>query len=184
MRAPERASEAGRRRRSCTALLGRELTDRGDISRAAAELGVDLASGGASLVVRAHAHVPGDDGWRARVLAVAERGARAARAPARWPRSSSGPRRPGAEVVVLVPGGDERRRPRAPPRASLRELQAALPGLTLRARAAAAWPRDPVDLARAGNEALLAANVAEGDAEHAGARLRRHRRLPAAAARR
>ncbi|MDQ3630675.1 MAG: helix-turn-helix domain-containing protein, partial [Actinomycetota bacterium] len=66
-----------------------------------------------------------------------------------------------AEVVVLVPCGDDAAAQRAAD-GVLRELQAGLPGHTFalgRSRVAL----DAADLARAGNEALLAANVAEGD---------------------
>jgi DNA-binding PucR family transcriptional regulator len=66
----------------------------------------------------------------------------------------------GAEVVVLVPGGDGEGGRAA--EGVLRELRAGLSGHTFalgRSRAAG----DPLQLDRAANEALLAANVAEGD---------------------
>jgi DNA-binding PucR family transcriptional regulator len=96
------------------------------------------------------------------VLATAERGARAVvasavAAPAH--RDSQA-----AEVVLLVPGGDDAVAKRAA-EGVLRELQASLSGHTFalgRSRVA----EDPMDLHRAGNEALLAVNVAEGDEEH------------------
>ena len=89
----------------------------------------------------------------------------AARAPSCRPRS---PRRPSArlaaaEVIVLVPSGDDSVAKRAA-EGVLRELQAGLPGHSFaigRSRVAL----DPLDLHRAGNEALLAVNVAEGDEE-------------------
>ena len=65
---------------------------------------------------------------------------------------------------MLVPGDDDAVAKRAA-EGVLRELQAGLPGHTFavgRSRVAA----DPLDLHRAGNEALLAVNVAEGDDEH------------------
>jgi DNA-binding PucR family transcriptional regulator len=71
---------------------------------------------------------------------------------------------PAAEVVLLVPGGDDAVAKRAA-EGVLRELQASLPGHSFalgRSRVA----DDPIDLHRAGNEALLAVNVAEGDEEH------------------
>jgi DNA-binding PucR family transcriptional regulator len=71
------------------------------------------------------------------------------------------PEQPAAEVTMLLPGGDEAQAARAA-ETVLRELQAGLPGhsFTLgRSRPAA----DAADLHRAGAEALLAANVAEGD---------------------
>jgi DNA-binding PucR family transcriptional regulator len=70
----------------------------------------------------------------------------------------------GAEVVVLVPGAEEDIAARTA-EAMLRELGEALPGHTFavgRSRVNA----DPLLLDRAGNEALLAANVAEGDADN------------------
>jgi DNA-binding PucR family transcriptional regulator len=106
--------------------------------------------------------VPTEEGWRARVLATAERGVRAVvttAIAALAERDSSA-----AEVVVLVPGGDDAVAKRAA-EGVLRELQAGLPGYSFavgRSRVAG----DPVDLHRAGNEALLAVNVAEGDDEH------------------
>jgi DNA-binding PucR family transcriptional regulator len=69
---------------------------------------------------------------------------------------------PGAEVVVIVPGAEEGVAARAA-EGVLRELQASLPGHTYslgRSRGAAAN-----ELSRAAREAILAANVAEGDPE-------------------
>ncbi len=69
----------------------------------------------------------------------------------------------GAEALVLIASGDEAGAKRAAD-AVLRELIAGLPGHTFavgRSRVA----DDPGDLARAANEALLAANVAEGNTE-------------------
>ena len=69
----------------------------------------------------------------------------------------------GAEVLLLVPGGEEPLAARAA-EAVLRELEAALAGYTFaigRSRIA----EDPVDLPRAVSEALLAANVAQGSSD-------------------
>ncbi len=160
VRAPERAS-----REALTAFLEQALTRgfaaREDLLARAGELAIDLADGASVVVARAHAHVATDDGGRARVLAAAERGARAA-VPGAVAAPSTRPDPVGAEVVVLVPGAAE-----AGPRAAdavLRELHAALPGHTFAVGRSRFTP-DPVDLPRAGNEALLAANVAEGHAE-------------------
>ena len=112
------------------------------------------------LVARAHAHVPVEEGWRARVLATAERGARAvvptrdrrARRARDWPPPRSSCSCPAARTAIAKRAAE----------GVLRELQAGLPGHTFaigRSRVAL----DPLDLHRAGNEALLAANVAEGD---------------------
>ena len=83
VRAPERASEAAQAA-FLRAVLRREVTDRGDIVARAAELGVDVAAGAALIVVRTHHYAPADEDWRGRVLAAAERAARAS-APARSP---------------------------------------------------------------------------------------------------
>ena len=160
VRAPARASQeaAGAFVRD---VLAREIVSRDDLLARASELGLDLEQGGSILVARAHAHVPTEDGWRSRVLAIAERGARAVAGgavavPAERDTSA-------AEVVVLLPGEDEALARRAG-EGVLRELEAGLPGHSFslgRSRVAT----DPLELARAGNEALLAANVAEGDAD-------------------
>ncbi|MDX6539452.1 MAG: hypothetical protein QOI71_1062 [Gaiellales bacterium] len=158
VRAPARASQEASSA-FLHAVLGREIANGDDLLSRAADLGVDLHSGGSILVARSHAHVPTEEGWRARVLAIAERGARAVvastlAAPAA--RDS-----PAAEVVLLVPGGDDAVAKRAA-EGVLRELQASLPGHSFalgRSRVA----EDPMELHRAGNEALIAANVAEGN---------------------
>ncbi|MEA2253422.1 MAG: hypothetical protein QOG70_3664 [Solirubrobacteraceae bacterium] len=161
VRAPERASEQALGA-FLRAVLDRDLSGREDILARAGELGIDLVEGATIVVARAHPHVPAEDGWRQRVLSAADRGARAVASGA---AATLSPRDevPGAEVVVLVPGTDDAAAARAA-EAILRELQGALPGHTFalgRSRAAS----DPADLHRAGAEALLAANVAEGDAE-------------------
>jgi hypothetical protein len=121
--------------------------------------------------VWARPHQPEEGDWRARVLTVAERGARAVEraaiaAPvhAGWARGGNGPNEDAGplaerELVIVVPGPDPTTARRAST-AVLRELEAALPEFTIvvaRSRHAA----DPADLHRAGAEALLAANVAE-----------------------
>jgi sugar diacid utilization regulator len=134
-----------------------------DVERLAAALGLDLTEGGAVLVARAHAHVAVEDGWRARVLGVVERGARGA-SPGALAALADPAERSGVEVVVLLPGADDARAARAV-EAVHRELQAALPGHTFalgRSRSA----EEAAELQRGAAEALLAANVAEGDAEH------------------
>ena len=126
------------------------------------EVGVDLGDGATVVVARAHAHVATDDGWRQRVLATAERGARAAVPGAVAALTDRAETASGVEVVALVPGGEAEGERAA--EGVLRELRAGLQGHTFalgRSRSAA----DPLHLDRAGNEALLAANVAEGDEE-------------------
>jgi sugar diacid utilization regulator len=161
VRAPARASQQASSG-FLHAVLRRELSEHDEIVTRGAALGLDLLPGASVLVARAHPHVPTEEGWRARVLATAERGARAVVATAiaaLADRESSA-----AEIVVLVPGGEDAVAKRAA-EGVLRELQAGVPGYSFavgRSRVAG----DPVDLHRAGNEALLAVNVAEGDDEH------------------
>jgi sugar diacid utilization regulator len=160
IRAPARASELAVSE-FLHDLLGRRLVDPADIVERAEAIGADVTGGGAVVVVRAQLHVPTEEGWRERVITVAERGARAA-APTAIAASSGRTDAIGSEVVVLVPGDEPGAGERVAD-ALLRELAASLPGHTFalgRSRLAS----DPGDLPRAGNEALLAANVAEGDA--------------------
>ena len=160
VRAPARASQEANAV-FLRVILARDLLDVEEIVSRGSELGLDLRDGGSVLVVRAHPHVPVEEGWRARVLATAERGARAVvptaiAAPAERETAA-------AEVVVLVPGGEDATAKRTA-EGVLRELQAGLQGHTFaigRSRVAT----DPQDMHRAANEALLAVNVAEGDEE-------------------
>jgi len=152
-RAPQRAT-AEAAQAFVAALLAGEVDD-------AASVGLELDAGASVLVARARSHAPVDDGWRDRVLAAVDRGARGAASRA-VSALSHRPEVPGAEVVVIVPGGEEANAARAA-ESVLRELESALPGYTFslgRSRGAAAG-----DLHRAAREAILAANVAEGDAE-------------------
>jgi sugar diacid utilization regulator len=157
LRAPDRASQAAQ-----TAFLGavlrREVTDRGDIVARGAELGVDLAKGGAVVVVRAHHFAPADEDWRARVLSAAERAARTS-APGALAGVLDGHGDPNGRVVLLLPTAEDSGVRRVA-EAIARELHASLHGFTF-AVGHSRVAHDPVDLYRAGNEALLAANVAE-----------------------
>jgi sugar diacid utilization regulator len=158
LRAPERASEAAATA-FLAAVLRREVTDRGDIVARGEELGADLSRGGAVVVVRTHHYAPAEEDWRARVLAASERAARATSAGALAAMFDAPPEGTG-HVVVLVPATGDADVHRAAD-AIGRELRSALHGFTFaigHSRNAA----DPVDLYRAGNEAILAANVAEG----------------------
>jgi DNA-binding PucR family transcriptional regulator len=156
VRAPERASEE-----AATSfqrdVLARRIEHREDLLARGKELGTDLSSGGSVVVVRAHPRSPTEDDWRLRLLAVAGRGARSI-----VPGAIAAPALEDAgEVVVLVPDpdGDTSRRVGA---AVLRELESGLPGFAF-AIGRSRHAEDPLDLARARNEALLAANVVEGD---------------------
>jgi sugar diacid utilization regulator len=157
LRAPERASEAAQAG-FLRAVLHRNVTDRGDIVARAAELGVDVEDGAAVIVVRAHHYAPAEEDWRARVLAAAERAARAA-APGSIAAIDELPNDSAGQVLVLAPAGDEAAARRAA-EAVARELQAALHTHSF-SLGYSRVAHDPVDLYRAGNEALLAANVAE-----------------------
>ncbi len=161
VRAPERVSETAAAD-FMGALLRRELTEREELIAQARELSLEVADGASVIVARAHPQTPTDEGWRARVRAVAERGARAvvSRSIAALSERDG---TVGAEVLLLVPGGEEPQAARAA-EAVLRELEAALAGYTFaigRSRIA----EDPVDLPRAVSEALLAANVAQGGSD-------------------
>jgi sugar diacid utilization regulator len=161
VRAPERVSETAAAD-FMGALLRRELTEREELIAQARELSLEVADGASVIVARAHPQAPTDEGWRARVRAVAERGARAvvSRSIAALSERDG---TVGAEVLLLVPGGEEPLAARAA-EAVLRELEAALAGYTFaigRSRIA----EDPVDLPRAVSEALLAANVAQGGSD-------------------
>jgi sugar diacid utilization regulator len=157
VRAPSRASEAATAA-FLGAVLRREVTDRGDIAARGAELGADLGGGGAVVVVRARHYAPAEEDWRARVLAAAERAARAS-APGSLAAVLETGQEGSDQVVVLVPAGadvDVRRVAEAVGR----ELRSALHGFTY-AIGHSRPATDPVDLYRASNEAILAANVAE-----------------------
>jgi DNA-binding PucR family transcriptional regulator len=156
LRAPERASEAAQAA-FLDAVLHREITGREEIVARAGELGVDVTAGSAVVVVRAHHYAPADEDWRARVLAAAERAARSSA-----PGSLAAVVDSGHVVVLLPADGDAEVRRVAS--AIARELRSSLHGFTFavgHSRVAAS----PVDLYRAGNEALLAANVAEAGPE-------------------
>jgi DNA-binding PucR family transcriptional regulator len=164
VRAPERASEMAAAE-FLRAILRRELTAREELLARAQELSLDVQDGASMIVARAHPQAPTDEGWRARVRAVAERGARAvvSRSIAALSEREGAGTMVGAEVLLLVPGGEEATAARAA-EAVLRELEAGLAGYTFalgRSRIA----EDPADLPRAAGEALLAANVAQGGSD-------------------
>jgi sugar diacid utilization regulator len=164
LRAPARASELAVAE-FLHDLLGRRVVAADELVARAAEIGVDLSAGAAVVVVRAQLHVPTEEGWRERVVTVAERGARAAvptAVAASSGRAGAGAEFIGSEVVILVPSDDAAAAERVG-EGVLRELGASLPGHSF-ALGRSRFAADPADLPRAGNEALLAANVAEGDA--------------------
>jgi len=141
-------------------VLERRTTDRDNLVARGNELGINLASGGSVIVVRAMPLQPAEGDWRARILSVAERGVRgvergylaAAVEITAWGRVHE------AELVILVPAADADL-PARVAQAIRRELDESAPGFqTAVARSRPA--SDPVDLHRAGAEAFLAANVA------------------------
>jgi PucR C-terminal helix-turn-helix domain len=156
-RAPEWASDeaAGEFVR---AVLDRKVTDRGDLVARAAELAADVEPGGGVVVARATPRAAQTGDWRARVLVVALRSLRAASSGAIAELGEDGDK---AAVSAIVPAAELDHLDRAA-RALTRELAASLPGFHLTV-ARSRWVGDPVDLYRAGQEALLAANVAEAD---------------------
>jgi DNA-binding PucR family transcriptional regulator len=167
VRAPERQSEAAQAA-FLRALLERSVTDRGDIVARASELGVDVGGGSAIIVVRAQHYAATELDWRGRVLAVCERATRATAKGAiaavlDHPGSTAG-----AGMVVLMVAADSGDGIRRTAGVVARELQAALGGFSF-AVGHSRVATDPVDLFRAGQEALLAANVAQatpgGDSE-------------------
>jgi sugar diacid utilization regulator len=159
-RAPERASEAAVAG-FLHDLLDRRVTDRDNIIARGKELGVSLEAGASVVVARAHPHAPEEGDWRARVLAIVERGARgvatgslaAAAEPSARPGNHDG------EMLVLIPGDDGALAQRVA-EAVRRELEANLTAYSI-AVALSRPARNPADVHRAGSEALLAANVAE-----------------------
>jgi sugar diacid utilization regulator len=159
VRAPERASEeaaVGFQR----AVLEGKIESRDDLLARGKELGIDLGAGASVVIIRAHPRSPSEEDWRRRLLALAARGARSI-APGAIAAPTGEEAR--GEVAVLVPDGDGEVGRRTAS-AILRELEAGLPGFAFavgRSRRA----EDPLDLARGRNEALLAANVVEGEPE-------------------
>src|SRR5262245_28847475 len=153
------------------ALLEREVTDRGDISARAAELGTDLADGAGVLIARVVPHVTQTGEWRARVLAIALRAVRAISPGALGAEGNQ--EAEGNEVIAIVPADGEEKLARAAD-ALANELEAGLTGFTINVSQSRV-ALDPVDLYRAGQEALLAANVGEAEGtrvlafEHTGA---------------
>jgi sugar diacid utilization regulator len=140
------------------AVLGRGVTDRGDIVARGAELGADLERGAGVLVFRAAPRAPQTGEWRQRVMTLALRVLRSL-APGALASSEEG--EAAAEITVIVPAEDDERLARAAAGLA-RELDDSLAGFHMtvgRSRRCA----DPVDLYRAGNEARLAVNVGEAE---------------------
>ncbi len=158
VRAPERASEEAATA-FLRAVLRREIADADDLIARGKELGTDLSKGASVLVARAHPRITTEDDWRRRLLAVAGRGARSI-APGVIAAPSEGD--PDAVLVLIPdPDGDTGRRVSA---AILREVESGLSGFVF-AIGRSRRVEDPRDVQRAGNEAMLSANVVEGESE-------------------
>ncbi len=157
VRAPARASEEAAET-FLRDVLGRRIDARDDLVARGTELGIDLAGGGTVLVARAHPRQATEDDWRRRLLALAGRGARGVA-----PGSIAVLDEAAGQVTLLVPDGDgdAGRRVAA---ALQRELESGLTGFAF-AIGRSRRSEDPIELPRAGDEALLAANVVEGDPE-------------------
>jgi sugar diacid utilization regulator len=158
VRAPEWASEEAAADFQRAVLAGR-IADRDDLIARGRELGIDLSQGASVLVVRGHPRMPTEEDWRRRLLALSARAARSVAGGAIATTAESEPER--VTALLPDPGGDAGRRACG---AVARELESGLPGFAFtigRSRRT----EDPLELARAADEALLAANVVEGDAE-------------------
>ncbi len=166
VRAPERASEEAATSFQ-RAVLEHRIPDRDDLVARERSSGRTSSAGGSR-------------GRRARASTQPDRG--------RLAPSAAGRRRPGARSIapgsIAAPSRQRRRRGhgarsrprrrhrppsrlRHPARARVRPI-----GLRVRDRPQPA-AEDPLDLHRAGNEALLAANVVEGDPERSSSHTRR-----------
>ncbi|HKB52096.1 MAG TPA: helix-turn-helix domain-containing protein [Solirubrobacterales bacterium] len=141
-----------------SAVLAREVTDRGDIVARAAELGADLEKGAGAFVLRAAPRAAQTGEWRVRVLTLAMRTLRSL-APGALATVEEG--EVATEIAVIVPAEGEERLQRAAAGLA-RELEDALAGFHLTI-GVSRQVADPVDLYRAGNEARLAVNVGEAE---------------------
>jgi sugar diacid utilization regulator len=158
VRAPERASEAAADT-FLRAVLAGAIEDPEDMLARGKELGSDLSAGVTVLIARAHPRVATEDDWRRRLLALARRAARSVAGGAIATPSVED----AGQIAVLIPDADGESGRRAAS-ALMRELESGLPGFTF-AIGRSRPTRDPAEFRRAGNEALLAANVVEGDPE-------------------
>ncbi len=162
VRAPARASQE-EASAFCKALLEGDFDDGDAVAERAAELGFDVGGPVASVVVRVHPHVSGDEGWRARTLSAVERGARAVHSAALVGSLARG--EVACEVAVLVPSATDDTTVRTA-EAAYSELDAVLPGHAISVGHGRP-SEEPGDLPRAMQEALLACNVGEGDPDAA-----------------
>jgi sugar diacid utilization regulator len=155
-RSPEWASEEASGA-FVRAVLGREVTDRGDLIARAAELGAELEPGAGVVIARVSPTAPQTGEWRSRVLTLALRALSSASAGGLAALDEDEV----AEVVAIVPAAEVERLERAA-KAVVAELREGLSGFAITA-AHSRLAQDPVDLFRAGKEARLALNVAEAE---------------------
>ena len=120
VRAPERASQAAASA-FVQRLFDRDQAARENVAAAAERVGLGLEHGATVVVVRAHSHAPAGDGWRARALEVADRGARAVvpgALAARAELTATSGRRGGPDPAGRRRGGGAPRRRLRPARAA------------------------------------------------------------------
>jgi len=141
------------------AVLGREVTDRGDIVARAAEMGAELEQGAGVAILRAAPRAAQSGEWRARVMTLATRALRSL-APGALASAADG-NEGAVEIAAILPAEDDEQLARAATGLA-RELDDSLAGfhVTIGCSRRAA---DPVDLYRSGNEARLALNVGEAE---------------------
>src|SRR3954447_6014 len=126
VRGPERASEE-----ATASFLGSLLArggERDSLIARGKELDIDVEAGGTVIVARAYPIAPAEEGWRRRLLAVAESAARTVAAGAAGVRAEREDAA-GAEAVLLLPGGDEELAQRAGD-SVLRGLESGLNGFS------------------------------------------------------
>ena len=140
------------------AVMSRDVTDRGDILARASELGAEIEEGAGAVLARAAPHTAQSGEWRSRVMTVALRALRAISSSSLAALTDEGER---AEIAAIVPCADVAQLGRAAAAVET-ELADALSGFSVTV-ASSRWTQDPVDLYRAGKEAVLAANVAEAE---------------------
>ncbi|MDE3069702.1 MAG: hypothetical protein KGJ43_03130, partial [Acidobacteriota bacterium] len=161
LRLPDRAAETAAAA-LLEAMLGGEPYDAERSRQLARELAIEIEAGASVIVARAHPQTATAEGWRERVRVLCERGARAVAGHAVAAPSERG-ETAGAEIALLVPGAEDQLAGRAA-EAVLRELEAGLSGCSFAVGRSRVVHEHP-ELPRAASEALLAANVAEGEGE-------------------
>lgn len=159
--APEMADQS-RAGEFIASVIAGALKDAAAVSAAAEELGVKIEGGCAFLLVRAVPRKAVDDGWRERLTLVVERAARSHRSQS----VTALVVRDGAsagEVFVLLPGNSQESVMKES-QLIHEEVMASLPELAAKVGYGRVTS-EPGELFRAGQESLLAVNVAEASGE-------------------